>query len=96
MQPLEQLLPGTFDSLMVASIIVAVMVVRYATQNDPVSAVRTWATRIAVGAVIVWFASGLLHQAKASQNLLQVALSRAFVRGVIAILLVWAALSDEI
>lgn len=90
------MLTATLVTLVVLSIVVVVMVIRYATKYSPESPVRLWATRVAVATIMLWFASGLLHETRVQHSFFDLVLSRRFGRFTIAILLVWLVFRDEV
>lgn len=83
------------STLVVLTVVLVAIAVRSATEYSPGSSVRLWITRIAVAAIILWFAAGLIEHIRLERSWYLV-LSRSFVRGVIAILIVWFAFRDEL
>lgn len=83
------------STLVVLTVVVVAIAVRSATDYSPGSSVRVWVTRIAVAVIILWFAAGLIEHIRLERSW-YVVLSRSFVRGIIAILIVWFAFRDEL
>jgi hypothetical protein len=83
------------STLVVLTVVLVAIAVRSATEYSPGSSARLWITRIAVAAIILWFAAGLIEHIRLERSW-YVVLSRSFVRGVIAILIVWFAFRDEL
>lgn len=83
------------STLVVLTVVLVAIAVRSATEYSPGSPVRLWATRIAVAVIILWFTAGLIEHLRLERSW-YVVLSRSFVRGVIAILIVWFAFRDEL
>jgi hypothetical protein len=85
-------------SLLVLTVVGFALVVRETTDYDPTSPFRLWTTRVAVGVVMLWFATGLGQAVtfRGHQSLAYVLLSRSFVRGIVSIILIWAVFRDEL
>ena len=83
-------------TLLVLSIVAATIVIRYATDYTPDSLVRVWATRVAVITIILWFAIGLQNQIATRHNIFDLLTTRAFGRGILAIVLIWVIFRDEL
>lgn len=83
-------------TLFVFTTVVVVMVIRDATQYSPESRLRLWATRTAVATIILWFAGGLIIEARTRGSVLELLTSRTFFRSILAIFLVWLVFRDEV
>jgi hypothetical protein len=96
---LHEELTATLVALVVFGIVVVVTVIRDATQYSPDSLVRFWATWVAVATIMLWFASGLLYgllfEIRMRHSVFGFALSRAFVRGILAIVCVWSSATNS-
>jgi len=88
--------PATFFTLVVLGVVVCALLIRYVTEYSPESPVRRWATRGAVAAISLWFASVLTQEAKVQHSLFDLVLSRRFIRGIVAVVLVWSVYGDEL
>ena len=84
-------------SLFVLGVVLFAIFVRETTNYIPESRFRLWTTRAAVTVIILWFAIGLANQfeIQRGRGLAYVLLSRSFLRGVAAILVIWFAFRDE-
>jgi hypothetical protein len=82
-------------SLMVFAVVAAAIVIRNATKYSPESPLRLWTTRLAVAAIVFWSAVGMQRQL-AQHDLIDLLLSRSFIRAIFAILLVWLVFRDEL
>ena len=83
------------STLVVLTVVLVAIAVRSATEYSPGSAARFWVTWIAVAVIILWFAAGLIEHIRLERSW-YVVLSRSFVRGVLAILIVWFVSRDEL
>lgn len=84
-------------SLLVLGVVLFAVVVRETTEYAPTSPFRLWTTRAAVGAVILWFATGLGQTValRGHHSLAYVLFSRGFMRGIAAILVIWIVFRDD-
>lgn len=92
------MIPPIGISLFVLSVVAFAIVVRETTEYAPESPFRLWTTRVAVLVIMLWFATGLFQNAamRRGHSLVYVLLSRSFVRGLFAILFIWAVFRDEL
>ena len=83
-------------TVLVLGVVVFAILVRQATDYTPESPFRIWTTRATVVILTPWFANGLLGEMAMAHGRSSILLSRSFLRGVIAIVLIWGVFRDEL